>query len=110
MRIIGRTLSIIAGVFSMVLWIVFVLYNPYTNSTASDAAFNTFIMIFLPACLAIYASCRNKKVLMLAAFIWSLPISLYLTLTTGIFAWFIASCIAYFVCYLLMLLSKIKTE
>ncbi|MFD1736656.1 hypothetical protein ACFSCX_08760 [Bacillus salitolerans] len=106
MRITGLTLGVIAGLFSIVLWIVLVFYNPYTASSSEDVAGNTFVMLFLPACLAIISSFMNKKYLMLIAFIWSLPISLYLMFTPGIFAWFIASCITYFICFLLMLFPK----
>jgi uncharacterized RDD family membrane protein YckC len=72
-------------------------------------AANTFAMLCLPACLAIISSLMYKKYLMLIAFIWSLPISLYLMLTPGIFAWFIAPCIIYFICFLIMLLTKNKS-
>lgn len=102
MRITGLIFGVIAGVFSIVMWTVFTFYNPYAVSGTMDAALSTFIMICLPACLAIAASCKNKKILMFAAFIWSLPFSLYLMLTPGIFAWFMAPCVTYLICYLLM--------
>lgn len=110
MRKTGLALGVTAGLFSIVLWIILVFYNPYTASSSKVVAVNTFVMLFLPACLAIISSIMNKKYLMLAAFIWSLPISLYLMLTPGIFSWFIASCIAYFICFLLTFFSKKKRE
>ncbi|GLB61847.1 hypothetical protein [Cytobacillus sp. NCCP-133] len=110
MRVTGLTLGVIAGLFSIVLWIVLVFYNRYTASSSGDMAGNTFVMLFLPACLAIISSFMNKKYLMLIAFIWSLPISLYLMFTPGIFAWFVASCITYFICFLLMHFPKNKRE
>ncbi|MFC6039992.1 hypothetical protein ACFPYN_11225 [Paenisporosarcina macmurdoensis] len=100
MRIIGTILGVIAGVFSIFLWIMLVFYNPYTGSSSEDVAINTFFTLCLPACLAITSSFMNKKYLMLIAFIWSLPISLYVMLTPGIFAWFIVPCITYFICFL----------
>ena len=92
------------------LWIVLVFYNPYTGSSPEDMAANTFVTLCLPACLAIISSIMNKKHLMLIAFIWSLPISLYVMMTPGIFAWFIAPCITYFICFILMLFYKNKSE
>ena len=69
---------------------------------------NTFFMLFLPACLAIIASLITKKFLMLLAFVWSLPLSLYLVLTPGIFALFGITCITYLISFLFMKLSKSK--
>ncbi|WP_419962477.1 hypothetical protein [Psychrobacillus sp. BM2] len=109
MRTIGLILGVKAGVYSIVLWVLLVFYNPYTGSSPENVAVNTFVMLCLPACLAIIAAFMEKKYLMLIAFIWSLPISLYVMLTPSIFAWFIASCITYFICYLLMLLPKNKS-
>lgn len=109
MKIAALFLGVIASLFSILLWIVFVFYNPYASSTA-DAAANTFVMLCLPACLAFISTVMYKQYLMLIAFIWSLPISLYLSLTPGIFAWFIAPCIAYFICFLLMIIPRVKAK
>lgn len=109
----GKTaliLGVIAGLFSIALWFVLVFYNPYTTSTFDSVAVSTFFMLLLPACLAIISSLMNKKHLMLIAFIWSLPFSLYLALTPGIFSWFIASCIAYFISFFLMLFRSVKDK
>lgn len=95
-------LGTMAGLSSIALWVVLVFYNPYTPSASDGLAATTLLMLVLPACLAIISSLIHKKYLMLMAFIWSLPLSLYLAFTPGIFAWFFASCIAYFVSFLLM--------
>jgi hypothetical protein len=79
------------------------------GSNSEAMAANTFAMLCFPAYLAIISSLMHKKYLMLIAFIWSLPVSLYLMFTPGIFAWFIASCIIYFICFLIMLLTKNKS-
>lgn len=106
LRIAGIIIGAIAGLFSIGLWVVLVFYHPYTAASPDEAAANTFITLVLPACLAIVASIMKKKYFMLISFVWSLPISLYLALTPGIFAWFIAPCIAYLICFLLMLFPK----
>lgn len=106
MKIAALVLGVTASVFSILLWIVLVFYNPYASSTA-DVAGNTFVMLCLPACLAFISSVMYKQYFMLIAFIWSLPISLYLSFTPGIFAWFIAPCIVYFICFLLMIIHRL---
>ncbi|MBP2243258.1 hypothetical protein J2Z40_003857 [Cytobacillus eiseniae] len=88
------------------LWIVFSFFNPYTGATAVEPMFTTFIMLCLPACLAITASFKAKKGGMLIAFIWSLPLSLYVSMTPSVFALFGITCAAYFLSYLLMLKKK----
>lgn len=108
MKFIRLFLGIAAGLFCMALWNVFIFYNPYASSVEFDVILNLFVMLFLPACLAIYATMMNKKILMLIAFIWSLPISFYAMLTPGIFSLFIYPCIAYFICFLMMIFPPIK--
>lgn len=103
-------LGVIAGLFSIALWIVLVFYNPYAPADFDETAVNTFIMLVLPAFLAIIACLLNKKSLIFIAFVWSLPISLYMMLTPGIFAWFIVSCAAYFISFLLMIYPTMKEK
>lgn len=80
---------------SICLWIIFSFFNPYSNGTEMEPMVNTFIMLFLPACLAIISSLSSKKVFMFISFLWSLPISLYLILTLSIFALFGITCFSY---------------
>lgn len=96
-------LGVMAGISSILLWIELNFYNHET-----DVKINTFFMLFLPACLAIIASLITKKFLMLLAFVWSLPLSLYLVLTPSIFALFGITCITYLISFLFMKLSKSK--
>ena len=76
MQITGFLFGGIAGLFSIGLWIVFIFYNPYTTSSFDDTAIYTFLMLCLPACLAIIAAFTKKKYNLFIAFLWSLPISL----------------------------------
>ena len=66
----------------------------------------TFFMLFLPACLALVAIIFSKKWLMLIAFVWSLPFSLYLVFTPGIFVLFGVTCLVYLISFLFMKLPK----
>ncbi|MFC5559892.1 hypothetical protein ACFPN4_12475 [Ureibacillus thermophilus] len=101
-------LGVIAGIFSIGLWFVFVFYT--ASLTDSGPAITTFMMLCLPALLAIFSSWLQKAYLMFIAFIWSLPFSLYMLWTPGIFHWFFAPCAAYFICFLLLFMTKRNTE
>ena len=96
-------LGFIAGAISIYLWFVLNFANPYTNQAANDGTMIvTFIMLVLPACSAIFSFLTSKKRFMLIAFIWSLPLSLYLLGTPGIFLLFGITSFAYLIGYFLM--------
>nr|WP_106781443.1 hypothetical protein [Lysinibacillus timonensis] len=105
----GRILGIVAGIASIVLWIVLVFANPYAV-LGSGGTITTFVMLFLPACLAIFASIKGKHVLLLLAFIWSLPISLYVYFTPGIFSWFGITSFTYLFSFVLTITSMKISE
>lgn len=96
------SLGLIGGFSSLILWVVFVFYNPYSNIPLSGSMIITFLMLCMPACLAIVAVIFSKPAFMLVAFIWALPYSLYLFFTPGIFKLFGASCLLYLISYFLM--------
>lgn len=100
--------GIIGGFASIILWIVLNFYNPYSNPNEAEPVLTTFIMLLLPACLAIFSSLTFKPSLLLIAFVWSLPFSIYLVFTPGVFALFGATCIIYLVGFLFMRFSKGK--
>ena len=99
-------LGMISGALSICLWIVFSFFNPYSNATDIEPILSTFIMLCLPACLVIISSLMSKKLIMLIAFIWSLPISLYVAMTPSVFALFGVTCFAYLLSYFLMLTKR----
>lgn len=68
----------------------------------TETVVTTFVILVLPACLAILSSLTSKQSLMLIAFIWSLPFSLYLVFTPGVFALFGVTCVAYLGCFIFM--------
>lgn len=104
-RKMSAILGSIAGGFSICLWIIFSFFNPYSNPNEIGPILITLTMLCFPACLAIISSLKFNKVLMLIAFIWSLPISLYVTLTPSIFVLFGVTCFAYLLSYFLMFLK-----
>jgi hypothetical protein len=97
-------MGFIAGILSLSLWLILIFFNPYSTPDP-DSAVTTFFMLFLPACLAIFATVTSRKFLMLIAFLWSLPISLYLIGTPGIFALFGATSISYLISFLLIVFA-----
>ncbi|KEF35894.1 hypothetical protein M670_04948 [Schinkia azotoformans MEV2011] len=100
---VSAMLGLISGLLSICLWISLSFFNPYSNAVDIEPIINTFIMLFLPACLAITSSIMSNKLLMLIAFLWALPISLYMVMTPGIFALFGVTCFCYLLSYFLML-------
>ncbi|WP_164669759.1 hypothetical protein [Virgibacillus doumboii] len=97
----AKILGVIAGIASIILWIIMKFYNPYSAFEEYEPAMNTFMMLLLPACLAVLGSFSSQYIFMFIAFLWSLPISAFLVFTPGIFALFGLTCIAYLVCFLL---------
>jgi hypothetical protein len=101
----GFYIGFFAGIFSLSLWFILIFINPYSTPDP-DSAVTTFFMLFLPSCLAIFATLTTRKFLMLVAFLWSLPISLYLIGTPGIFALFGVTSISYLISFLFLYFTK----
>ena len=106
MKKISRFLGVVTGLSSVFLWLVLVFFNPYSSDDGARIAVITFTMLLLPACLAIIAAIQPNSTGMLIAFIWSLPVSAYLAMTPGIFAFFGLSSFIYLVSFIMMLIGK----
>jgi len=98
----GKIFGILSGAASISLWTVLNFFNPYSNMNGIETVVTSFLMLLLPACLAILSSLTSKQSLMPIAFIWSLPFSLYLVFTPGIFALFGVTSVAYLGCFIFM--------
>ncbi|MBB3130734.1 hypothetical protein FHS19_005453 [Paenibacillus rhizosphaerae] len=96
-------LATTAGTAAILLWMMLVFFNPYSSSLETRPLQITFFTLCVPAALAIVSAWFRRRTLLLIAFLWSLPISLYLAMTPGIFALFGATSCAYLVSYFLML-------
>lgn len=95
-------LGLFSGCISIFLWFFLSNFNPYSNERETGVYISTFITLFLPACLTIYASIKSKKNFMLLAFIWSLPFSFYFAMTPGIFAVFGITNLSYLISYFML--------
>jgi len=92
MNIIGRIgvfVGIVAAVSGLVLSVILGLFNPYVGGIAKEAIPVAFIGLGLPAILGFIASLYGTTWLMYVVFIYTLPVSLYLAATPGIFRFFI---------------------
>ncbi|CAM3271725.1 hypothetical protein FITA111629_13945 [Filibacter tadaridae] len=99
------SIGLMAGVLSIIPWIIFSFFNPYLNQVEGGTILLTFGMLVLPSCLAIASFLLSKKVLMLIAFAWSLPISLYLLMAPGVFLLFGVTSFSYLISFIFMMKS-----
>ncbi|MET3547956.1 hypothetical protein ABID47_004584 [Paenibacillus favisporus] len=99
-------LATTAGIATILLWMTLGFFNPYSSSLETRPLQITFFTLCVPAALAIVSAWFRRKALVLIAFLWSLPISLYFAMTPGIFAWFGATSCAYLVTHFLMLAER----
>ncbi|OOP65980.1 hypothetical protein BWZ43_23345 [Heyndrickxia oleronia] len=97
-----KYIGVIAAILNILLWLILNFFNPYTNHSEFGLLIMTFLMLFLPACLAIFAFLLSKPFLLCISFLWSLPISLYLVLTPSIFEIAGVTCLLYLISYLLI--------
>lgn len=88
MALWGRTLGVMSTIGAILLWIVFVLFNP--NGTVGIGT-DTMIVVFLMVTLAstgLAASLFNRPgLLLLAALASFVPVGLYTLGTNGVFRW-----------------------
>lgn len=104
---ITKLIGLLASIGSMILWIVCIFINPYTHERAeNDVLLITLFTLFVPACVALIGSVINKTSLMFIAFVWSVPISLYMAMTPSIFKLFGITSVLYLVSGILMIRKK----
>lgn len=106
---IAQRIGVISSTCTMILWIILALLNPYTHERAeNDVIISTLFSLFVPACVALLASVIHKSSLMFIAFLWSLPISLYMTMTPSIFKLFGVTSFMYLIAGILTIRSRLK--
>lgn len=106
----AKWIGSLAGLVSIILWIILHFYNPYVDATDMISWRQSIITLLLPAILAIAASLSTQYIFLFIAFLWSLPFSLYLAFTSGIFALFAVTCVAYLISYIMMYVDIRKTR
>lgn len=99
-------IGIVTAVAHFFLWVILVFANPYVRSIEIDVIAITFVAMVLPALLAIISVRLHRPFMMYLAFLWSLPMSFYFTLTEGIFRWFGVISLFYLTSAILMSTQK----
>jgi len=99
-----KLIGLFSSIASIILWMILNFSNPYTGERVdNDVLLNTLLTLLAPACVALLASIIAKPSLMFIAFVWSLPISLYVTMTPSIFILFGVTSVLYLISGILMI-------
>lgn len=96
-----KLIGYVSSLMTVFLWFILIFINPYGELTNYSSIVISITMLLLPAGLLALGILKNKGVLMLLAFIWSLPYSLYMLMTPGIFMLFGITCFMYLLCFVL---------
>ncbi|RCW40650.1 hypothetical protein DFP97_13029 [Paenibacillus prosopidis] len=81
-----RYLGILSSLGTIVLWLILNFNNPYNSASPSnDVLIRTGAFLLAPAFVAVIGSIIRKRFIMLIAYFWSLPLSVYLAMTPSIF-------------------------
>ena len=104
---IGAIVGFVASICGIVLWIGLIYFNPYSSQGIDeDVTIRTFFGLGLPAIIGMIGSVFRIRWLMYAVFIVSLPLSLYLVGTPGIFKLFFLASSGYLLSALLITVGK----
>ncbi|TLS50061.1 hypothetical protein FE782_22255 [Paenibacillus antri] len=102
-----KLVGVLASGGSILLWVLFAFYNPYTHATVgNEPLVTTFFTLLLPALVALIASLIKKPSYMFVSFVWSLPISMYAAMTPSIFKLFGAISVMYLLSGMLMVMDR----
>ncbi|WP_425800800.1 hypothetical protein ACHOLT_11675 [Desulfitobacterium sp. Sab5] len=86
---VGATIGVTASILGIVLWMIFIFYNPYVKDVVTDEQLKiTFVRLGLPAACILVASVVNQAWLLYITFAVSLPFYGYMAGTPGIFRLF----------------------
>lgn len=91
------SIGIGASLFTVLLWMRLVIFNPNGGLEGAYAFWPSFWLMLLPAALALISSIRLCPLGLGAAWLWSLPLGLLLAASSGPFSWFAAAVFLYFV-------------
>jgi hypothetical protein len=94
--------GMVGGILSIILWVNFTYINPYNNPTIAGPLPYPFFLLFIPACIAIFSSLKSSQKWMFLAFVWSLPMSLFMIAMSDIFSIYGVISVLYLVSFLLI--------
>lgn len=87
-----------ACALSIILWVLLIGVDPYFAGMDQVSAGISLAMLALPAVLCVSGLMRLRSSLLLIAFVWSLPYSMYMVLNPGVFSLFGATNLMYLLC------------
>lgn len=96
-----KLIGYMSSLMTVFLWFILIFINPYAVVTQYSSILISLTMLLLPAGLLALGVFLNRSLYMLIAFIWSLPYSLYMLFSPGIFMLFGISCLTYLFCFVL---------
>jgi hypothetical protein len=103
-----KLIGYVSSLMTVFLWFIFTFINPYAEFSNHNSIIITIMMLLLPAGLLAIGVFLNRSLLMLLAFIWSFPYSLYMLLTPGIFMLFGITSFMYLLCFVLFRMNMIR--
>lgn len=96
-----RVIGLGAALLTILLWGVFLIFNPYTDQHITTGTYRVAAAMSLLALLVAWASLKTRPAPIILAFLASfIPVGLYMSGTPGIFRWLA-------VCNLLYMLAAI---
>ncbi|MEX1031470.1 MAG: hypothetical protein WDZ91_15715 [Paenibacillaceae bacterium] len=96
----------LAAIVAVILSINIVFFNPYSDKVNLSELLLTISLMFMPACLALFAVWRKSALWMFVAFLWALPLGVLLVAAVSIFSVAAVSVYLYFVCAVWLLMAK----
>ncbi len=103
---IATFFGLMAALGSVLLWLMFLFINPYSNAAISGLTYIIALTMCSLSVLGIFASLKTRLYLMYLVFLGSLPFGLYFLLTPGVFKWLGVLCMLYLVSAIVMTLNK----
>lgn len=103
-----KMLGYTAILLSIVLWLLLVWNAPLFEGMNKLDPRLSFIMLVLPSCLYAAGLAMSKVLLLLIAFVWSIPFSLFMLFSDDIYILYGLVSIVYYICILMCRLKKMK--
>ncbi|WP_133257527.1 hypothetical protein [Paenibacillus montanisoli] len=97
-----------ASALSIVCWLFLAWQDPYFEGMNQVDPLQSFLLLVLPACLFGVGLLQSRVIMMLAAFVWSVPFSVFMLFSSSGYALFGVMCIGYLVCIVLCRVHKIR--
>ncbi|SFS74850.1 hypothetical protein [Paenibacillus sp. BC26] len=97
-----------ASILTSLLWMVLVWQDPFFEGMNKVDPTQSFLMLVLPACLFGIGLLQSRVIIMLAAFLWSVPFSIFMLFSSSMFVLFGVCCLLYLVCAVLSRINKIR--